>query len=84
MNKFTNEANQMVNLFSLLENETGKQQVIRGANVLKKEAVANGYKITPLGLTCFLDACEDRLGTEKTNFYRLCILYAAENEAVNE
>lgn len=46
------------------------------AKVLRKEAEANGYKTDFLGLTCFLDACEDRLGIEATNFYRLCIPYA--------
>jgi len=44
----------------------------KGRETLCREAVANGYKTTHLGLETFLDNCE--LPTEIDSFYRLCII----------
>ncbi len=53
-----------------------KTDFVRGAEVLKKEAVANGYKLTTVGLQTFLNnALQDENEEDAYNFYQMCILY---------
>jgi len=53
-----------------------QEEFKKGAEVLKKEARENGFKLTLIGLETFLDNCE--IDGQADSFYRLCIPFAIE------
>jgi len=51
-----------------------KELFKQGGKTLRREAINNGFKTNPIGISTFLSNCE--LDTEVENFYQLCIPYA--------
>ena len=61
-------------LVKAFADEKNNQLFTDGAETLKKEMIENDYKVSVRGAELFLDNCGDSLGTEVTNFYRLCVI----------